>query len=88
MVATIRSILEANRADLYLQPIVTLPQRKVRYYEAFTRLRSEDGTLLLPADFLKAAESDRPDRDDRSPRAVARRTGCAPTAAKESRRRD
>jgi cyclic-di-GMP phosphodiesterase TipF (flagellum assembly factor) len=57
MVATIRSILEANHADLYLQPIVTLPQRKVRYYEALTRLRSEDGTLLLPADFLKTAES-------------------------------
>ena len=57
MAATIRSILEANRADLYLQPIVTLPQRKVRYYEAFTRLRCEDGSLLLPADFLEAAES-------------------------------
>jgi len=57
MVATIRGILAANRADLYLQPIVTLPQRKVRYYEAFTRLRTEDGSLLLPADFLEAAES-------------------------------
>ncbi len=57
MIATIRGILAANRADLYLQPIVTLPQRKVRYYEAFTRLRAEDGSLLLPADFLEAAES-------------------------------
>jgi cyclic-di-GMP phosphodiesterase TipF (flagellum assembly factor) len=57
MIATVRGILDANRADLYLQPIVTLPQRKVRYYEAFTRLRSEDGSLLLPADFLEAAES-------------------------------
>ena len=44
------ALLEANRADLYLQPIVTLPQRKVRYYEAFTRLRTEDGEQLLPAD--------------------------------------
>lgn len=57
MVATIRNALDASRADLYLQPIVTLPQRKVRYYEALTRLRSEDGSLLLPADFLTAAES-------------------------------
>ncbi len=57
MIATVRGILDANRADLYLQPIVTLPQRRVRYYEAFTRLRSEDGSLLLPADFLEAAES-------------------------------
>src|SRR5262245_41393072 len=36
--ATIRAAVEANRVDLYLQPIVTLPQRKVRYYEAMSRL--------------------------------------------------
>jgi cyclic-di-GMP phosphodiesterase TipF (flagellum assembly factor) len=29
----------------------------VRYYEAFTRLRSEDGTVLQPADFLEPAET-------------------------------
>src|SRR5262249_57211076 len=53
----IRRAVEANRVDLYLQPIVTLPQRKVRYYEGLTRLRSDDGDLLLPADFLEYAES-------------------------------
>jgi len=57
LLAAIRASLDDNRVDLYLQPIVTLPQRKVRYYEALTRLRSEDGKLLLPADFLAAAES-------------------------------
>jgi cyclic-di-GMP phosphodiesterase, flagellum assembly factor TipF len=57
VVALIRRAIEANRVDLYLQPIVTLPQRKVRYYEALTRLRSDDGELLLPADFLPFAES-------------------------------
>src|SRR5689334_14514683 len=31
MAATIRSAIDANRVDLYLQPLVTLPQRKVRY---------------------------------------------------------
>src|ERR1700724_3146879 len=54
---TIRRAVEANRVDLYLQPIVTLPQRKVRYYEALARLRSDDGELLQPADFLEIAES-------------------------------
>jgi cyclic-di-GMP phosphodiesterase TipF (flagellum assembly factor) len=53
----VRAAVEANRADLYLQPIVTLPQRKVRYYEALTRLRTEDGTVIEPAEFLAAAES-------------------------------
>src|SRR5215469_8654911 len=32
--SVLRSAVEAGRVDLYLQPIVTLPQRKVRYYEA------------------------------------------------------
>jgi cyclic-di-GMP phosphodiesterase TipF (flagellum assembly factor) len=57
MIEAVRSAIDNNRVDLYLQPIVTLPQRKVRYYEAFTRLRSEDGTVLQPSDFLDAAEA-------------------------------
>jgi cyclic-di-GMP phosphodiesterase TipF (flagellum assembly factor) len=36
MIEVVRAAIEANRVELYLQPIVTLPQRKVRYYEAFT----------------------------------------------------
>ena len=31
MLETIRHSLEENRVDLYLQPIVSLPQRKLRY---------------------------------------------------------
>ncbi|HET9904204.1 MAG TPA: EAL domain-containing protein [Xanthobacteraceae bacterium] len=53
----VRAALEGNRLDLFLQPIVTLPQRKVRFYEATTRLRTEDGSPLLPADYLSPAES-------------------------------
>lgn len=53
----IRSAIEAHRVDMHLQPIVTLPQRKVRYYEALTRLRSEDGHLLPPTEFLAPAEA-------------------------------
>lgn len=54
--ATIAGAIEGSRIDLYLQPVVTLPQRKVRYYEAMTRLRTDDGTLILPSDFLAHAE--------------------------------
>ncbi|MFL5076994.1 MAG: EAL domain-containing protein [Microvirga sp.] len=57
MIATIRDAIDASRVDLYLQPIVTLPQRKVRFYEAFTRLRTGDGVTLQPVDFLEAAEA-------------------------------
>jgi cyclic-di-GMP phosphodiesterase, flagellum assembly factor TipF len=57
MIEIVRGAIDASRVDLYLQPIVTLPQRKVRYYEAFTRLRTEGNKLLQPADFLDAAEA-------------------------------
>ncbi|HYM18015.1 MAG TPA: EAL domain-containing protein [Micropepsaceae bacterium] len=51
----IRGALEDNRIDLYLQPIVSLPQRKVRFYEALSRLRSEDGGIIMPAQYIKVA---------------------------------
>jgi len=56
IVAQIARSVEANRVDLFLQPIVTLPQRKVRYYEALARLRNDDGSLISPDDFLAPAE--------------------------------
>jgi len=55
--AAIRAAVDANRVDLYLQPIVTLPQRKVRYYESMSRLRTEGGDLLHAADFVPMAEA-------------------------------
>ncbi len=55
--AAIRSAIEAHRIDMHLQPIVTLPHRKVRYYEALTRLRTEDGHMLPPTEFLAPAEA-------------------------------
>src|SRR5262249_2497270 len=53
----IRGAVEANRIDLYLQPLVTLPQRKVRYYEVMSRLRDENDKVLTAAEFVEAAES-------------------------------
>ena len=57
VIEIVRNALDTSRVDLYLQPIVTLPQRKVRYYEAFTRLRTAEGTVLQPSEFLQAAEA-------------------------------
>ncbi|HEX4554373.1 MAG TPA: EAL domain-containing protein [Xanthobacteraceae bacterium] len=57
VVAIIREAVEANRVDLFLQPIVTLPQRKVRFYEAVARLRAGDGEQLMAGDFLSHAEA-------------------------------
>ena len=49
--------VDSNRIDLYLQPIVTLPQRKVRFYEAMSRLRAENGDIMPAADFIDFAEA-------------------------------
>jgi len=57
IVQLIGKAADANRIDLYLQPIVTLPQRKVRYYEALSRLRTEEGDVLPAGDFIDIAES-------------------------------
>jgi len=52
----VREAIEAGRIELYLQPVVTLPQRKVRFYEALARLKLADGTLLEPDRFLRVAQ--------------------------------
>jgi cyclic-di-GMP phosphodiesterase TipF (flagellum assembly factor) len=49
--------IDAGRIGLYLQPIVTLPQRKVRSYEALSRLRMEDGEIIPAVDFIEIADS-------------------------------
>ena len=53
----IAGAVDSDRIDLYLQPIVTLPQRKVRYYEAVSRLRTEAGEVVPAGDFIEVAEN-------------------------------
>ena len=55
--AAVRNAIEENRLDIYLQPLVTLPQRKVRYYEAVTRLRDDKDQLITAEDFIGVAEA-------------------------------
>jgi cyclic-di-GMP phosphodiesterase TipF (flagellum assembly factor) len=53
---TVRAALDAGRVDLYLQAVVSLPQRRTQFYEGFSRLRDETGRVLMPAEFLSVAE--------------------------------
>jgi cyclic-di-GMP phosphodiesterase TipF (flagellum assembly factor) len=55
--AAVRGAIEAHRIELYLQPVVTLPQRKVRYYEALSRLKADNGDIVTAGDFLPYAEA-------------------------------
>ena len=53
---TVREAMSDNRIDLFLQPIVGLPQRRTVYYESFSRLRDATGRVLMPAEYLSVAE--------------------------------
>jgi cyclic-di-GMP phosphodiesterase, flagellum assembly factor TipF len=48
--------IAADEIELHLQPVVTLPQRKLRYYEALARLKT-DGGALAAGEFLSDAET-------------------------------
>ncbi len=52
----VREALENNRVDLYLQPVVGLPQRRTYFYEGYTRIRESSGAVVAPGEFLAAAE--------------------------------
>jgi cyclic-di-GMP phosphodiesterase, flagellum assembly factor TipF len=57
ILAAVKSAVDDNRIDIYLQPMVTLPQRKVRFYEAVTRLRDDRDQVLAADDFILIAEA-------------------------------
>ena len=52
----VRDALSEGRVDLYLQPVVSLPQRRTVFYESFSRLRDESGRVMMPAEYLAVAE--------------------------------
>ena len=56
LLSTVREALAENRVDLYLQPVVSLPQRRTIFYESYSRLRDETGRVLMPAEYLTVAE--------------------------------
>ena len=64
---------------------MTLPQRKVRYYEAIA-LRSEDGDIIPAIDFIDVRKR-RPDAEDRQSCGVPLRLGDASPIVEEPRRR-
>ncbi|WP_425406736.1 EAL domain-containing protein [Hwanghaeella sp.] len=55
--ALLRESLEQDRVDLYLQPIVSLPQRKRRFFECYSRVRDADGAVLRPGTYIGPAKS-------------------------------
>lgn len=56
LLSIIKEALQEDRIEMLLQPIVSLPQRKLRFFECFSRIRTPDNTIINPDDFLKIAE--------------------------------
>ena len=56
--SVIQSSLSENRVDLYLQPIASLPSRNTAHYECFSRVRDENGNIILPRQYIKLAEEE------------------------------
>lgn len=58
LLSTIHEALSEGRVDLYLQPVVSLPQRRTTFYESFTRLRDSSDRVMMPAEYLSLAEGE------------------------------
>lgn len=52
----VQNALRDDRISFVLQPIVSLPQRKRRFYECFSRVRTEDDLMILPEEYIAVAE--------------------------------
>ena len=56
MASLLQGALQESRVDLYLQPIVFLPDRRVAHYESYSRLRDLRGNVISPTDYIGEAE--------------------------------
>lgn len=52
----VREALNEEKVDLFLQPIVSLPQRRRRYFECFSRIRGSNDTWIMPDQYLEIAK--------------------------------
>ncbi len=51
--------LKKDSVEMLLQPIVSLPQRKPRHYESYSRVRDlKSDTVITPSDYLSIAEDE------------------------------
>lgn len=54
----IQHAVRHDRIDVFVQPIVALPQRKLRMYEVFARLRANAGAYIPAARYLELAHKE------------------------------
>lgn len=57
LLEAVRDALNNNRVELHVQPIVSLPQRKIRFFELLARPRDEHGKAYPAAACLQALDA-------------------------------
>jgi cyclic-di-GMP phosphodiesterase TipF (flagellum assembly factor) len=57
LLEAIGTALREESVELYLQPVVSLPQRKRRFYECFSRIVTPGGVVITPEQYIPVAES-------------------------------
>jgi cyclic-di-GMP phosphodiesterase TipF (flagellum assembly factor) len=77
LLETVREALADGRVDLYLQPVVSLPQRRTVFYESFSRLRDETGRVMMPAEYPQRRRAEGLVSGHRQPAAVPLRADRA-----------
>ncbi|WP_085902864.1 EAL domain-containing protein [Kiloniella majae] len=55
VLSIVRRSLRDDRIDMFLQPVVALPQRKRKFYECFSRLRTSNGQIIEPGQYVSIA---------------------------------
>lgn len=48
--------IKKNQIEFHLQPIVSLPQRKTRFFECYSRVKVSDTISLAPNQYMQAVE--------------------------------
>ena len=56
LLTIIKDALSEDRIDMLMQPIVSLPQRKMRGFECYSRLRDANGDVVVPDHYINIAE--------------------------------
>ncbi len=51
----VREGIRADRVEVFVQPITSLPQRKVRFLECYTRIRNAAGDIIVPEQYIDLA---------------------------------
>ncbi|MEM7650468.1 MAG: EAL domain-containing protein [Pseudomonadota bacterium] len=54
----VQHAMHHKRVDVFVQPVMRLPQRQVRFYEMFGRIRARPGQYLPASRYMEIAEQD------------------------------